>query len=548
VSFPSRLSCPSCLSCLYLFFAFATACNRTPAPPSPATTEWFTDRAHEVGLDFAHVSGASGKFLQTEIMPPGVALFDYDNDGDLDVFLVQSEGRSRLYRNDLEKGSLHFTDVTAQSGIVSNGYGMGVAVGDIDNDGCVDLYLTNFGRNQLWRNNCDGTFTDVSKRSGVDDAGWSVSASFFDYDRDGWVDLYVGHYLKYSLTGATPCLGLPGRADYCLPSAYQHEPGHLYHNNRNGTFTDVTRSAGIVEFGPALGVVAADFNGDGWPDFYVANDGRENQLWINQRNGTFRNTALLSGVALPSDGRAEASMGVDAGDFDNDGDEDLFMTELTGQGSNLYVNDGHGMFDDRSLQSRLGTASLGLTGFGTAWLDVDNDGWLDVLTVNGAVVASEPTLFRQRKQLLRNLGNGAFEDISARAGAVFQTLALGRGAAFGDVDNDGDVDVLVGNDNGPAQLLINNVGNRKHWIGVRLTGGQIIGARVEIIRKNARTLWRRVHTDGSYASTSDSRVLIGLGDSTDSPTVRVHWPDGKIETWDGVAVDRQTTLKRGAGR
>jgi len=211
-------------------------------------------------------------------MPPGVALLDYDNDGDLDVFLVQSQGGGKLYRNDLEKGSLHFTDVTETSGIRSAGYGMGVAAADVDNDGCVDLYLTYFGRNQLWRNNCDGTFTDVSKRSGVDDSGWSVSASFFDYDRDGWLDLYVGHYLKYGLETSMPCLGMSGRPDYCLPSAYQPEPGRLYHNNRNGTFTEVTAAAGIHEFGPALGVVAADFNGDGWVDFYVANDGRENQM------------------------------------------------------------------------------------------------------------------------------------------------------------------------------------------------------------------------------------------------------------------------------
>ena len=530
-------------SCLFLFL-FAAACHRTPASSLQTSTEWFADRAREVGIDFVHASGMAGKFYQTEIMPPGVALFDYDNDGDLDVFLVQSEGQSRLYRNDLEKGSLHFTDVTDQSGIRSSGYGMGVAAADVDNDGCVDLYLTYYGRNQLWHNNCDGTFTDVSKRSGVDDAGWSVSASFFDYDRDGWLDLYVGHYLKYDLATSVPCLGLSGRPDYCLPNAYEYEPGRLYHNNRDGTFTDVTAKAGINAFGPALGVVAADFNNDGWIDFYVANDGRENQLWTNQQDGTFRNTALESGTALPADGRPEASMGVDAGDFDNDGDDDLFMTELTGQGSNLYVNDRNGVFSDRSLQSGLGPHSLGLTGFGAAWFDVDNDGLLDLLTVNGAVVGSEPTLLRQRKQLFHNLGGGRFEDITARAGQSFRTLDIGRGAAFGDVDNDGDVDVLVGNNGGPAQLLINDVGSRKHWMGLRVTPG----ARVEIIRAGLPPLWRRSRTDGSYASANDPRVLAGLGDSTATPAVRVQWPDGRVDTFENVPIDRYTTLKKGAGR
>ncbi len=558
--FPSRLSRPSCLSCLLCLWLLP-ACNRTPAA-SPSTNEadWFTDRAAAAGLDFVHVSGASGKFHQTEIMPPGVALFDYDNDGDLDVFVVQSQtGGSRLYRNDLQIGAdgtrtLHFTDVTEASRIKTNGYGMGVAAGDVNNDGCVDLYLTYFGRNQLWRNNCDGTFSDVSKASGVDDGGWSVSASFFDYDRDGWLDLYVGHYLKYSLEGSMPCLGMSGRPDYCLPSAYQPETGHLYHNNRNGTFTDVTDAAGIREFGPALGVIAADFSGDGWTDFYVANDGRENQLWINQRDGRFKNTALLSGSALPADGKAEASMGVDAGDFDNDGDEDLFMTELTAQGNNLYVNDGRGSFEDGSVRSSLGPASLGYTGFGAAWSDFDNDGWLDLLTVNGAVVAGEPTLLRQRKQLFRNLGPSAdsghaprFEDVSARAGNVFQLLEIGRGAAFGDVDNDGDVDVVVANNDGPVRLLVNNIGSKNHWIGLRLIGGgrDLLGARVEIIRETAPTLWRRSRTDGSYASANDPRVLVGLGASQAAPDVRVHWPDGRTEKWTKVPIDRYTTLTQG---
>ena len=436
---------------------------------------------------------------------------------------------------------------------------MGVAAGDFDNDGCVDLYLTNFGRNQLFRNNCDGTFTDVSRQSGTDDAGFSVSASFVDYDRDGWLDLYVGNYLDYSIETNKTCFRPSGERDYCPPSAYRAQRDRLYHNNRDGTFTDVTARALVGgAFGPALGVATADFNGDGWPDIYVANDNQDNLLWMNQRDGTFKNMALLSGVALTGEGKAEASMGVDAGDFDNDGDEDLFMTELTGEGSNLFVNDGAGVFEDQSARSGLGPRSLAYTGFGTAWFDFDNDGWLDILTVNGTIAAIEalrrandPFPLHQRKQLFRNLGNGQFEVVTDRAGAAFQLSEVGRGAAFGDIDNDGDVDVLVGNDAGRTRLLINNVGTRKHWLGLRLVGEHgprdMYGARVAVLRANGPTLWRRARADGSYASANDPRVLVGLGDSAEPPRVRVVWPSGRVEEFAGVAVDRYTTLKEGSG-
>ena len=378
-----------------------------------AAVEWFTDRAAETHLDFTHFNGMSGEFFFPEIMPPGVGLLDYDNDGDLDVWLVQGQRlgvgktlndalvrlntqlplKGRLYRNDLEvlpdgtRGS-RFTDVTERSGIDATGYGMGVAAGDFDNDGWVDLYLTNFGSNQLFRNNHDGTFTDVTKRSGTASNGFSVSASFVDYDRDGWLDLFVGHYVHYTVGAGQKCRAVTGAVDYCPPQAYRAQPSRLYHNNRDGTLTDVTAAAGMAgEFGPALGVATADFNNDGWIDIYVANDGEENQLWINQHDGTFKNTGLLSGAALSEEGKPEASMGVDAGDFDNDGDEDLFMTHLEGQGNNLYVNRGDGLFDDQSAASGLGPSSLPYTGFGTAWVDFDNDGWLDVLAANGTIEA-----------------------------------------------------------------------------------------------------------------------------------------------------------------
>jgi len=434
------------------------------------------------------------------------------------------------------------------------GYPMGAAAADFDNDGCVDLFVTGYGRNQLFRNSCRGTFTDVWKHGGGD---WAVSASFVDFDGDGWLDLYVGNYVQYALDGKTRCHAPSGEPDYCTPQAFRAQPDRLYRNQRDGTFADVSAAAlAGSQFGPALGVSTADFNNDGWIDVYVANDGEANLLWMNQRDGTFKNVALLAGAALSAEGKPEGSMGVDAGDFDNDGDEDLYMTHLPHEGNNLYVNDGAGMFEDRSAPSGVGPMSLGYTGFGTAWIDYDNDGWLDLLNVNGAVSLkpsrTNPSApYEERNRLFRNLGHGKFEDVSARAGAVFALLAVFRGAAFGDIDNDGDTDVLVTANGGPVRLLINNIGNRRHWLGVRLVGDtashDMIGARISLVCGDGRTLWRRARSDGSYASANDPRVLIGLGDSADPVRVRVTWPDGKNEEWADVPIDRWMTLKQGTG-
>jgi enediyne biosynthesis protein E4 len=556
--------------------------RQEPTRGAPAPDEWFTDRAEETGLDFVHFNGASGQFSYPEILPPGVALFDYDNDGDLDVYVVQGRmlepGKDprtalvpphdskaltgRLFRNDLQVRAdgtrmLHFTDVTEQSGINANQYGLGVAAADVDNDGWVDLLLTNFGTTQLFHNNGNGTFTDVSISSGIQgEPGVAVSAAFLDYDRDGWLDLYVGYNVNYTLKNDRKCPNMAGARDYCPPQIYGGRADRLYRNLGNGTFVDVSAKAlAGGKFGPALGVVTADFNGDGWIDIYVANDGEPNLLWINQRDGTFRETALIAGAALTGEGKAEASMGVDAGDFDGDGDEDLVMTELTGQGANLYVNDGSGRFRDASAASSLGALTLPYTGWGTAWFDFDNDGWLDLLMVNGTIIANEgrsnPFPYDQRKLLLRNLGNGRFENVTDRAGAAFTLSEPGRGAAFGDIDNDGDVDVVVGNDAGRLRLFVNNIGNRNHWLGLRLVGKQgrdMLGARVAVSRRDGSTLWRRVRTDGSYGSANDPRVLVGLGRSVEKPKVQVQWPSGNVEEWSGVAVDRWTTLKEGTGR
>ena len=582
---------------LAVLACLALACDAGSGPPADETgvpgvhdqgagdvvVGLFVDRAVETGLDFVHVNGASGRFYYPEILPPGAALFDYDNDGDLDAYLVQSgtlgsdvppsahlvpppAGRApsggRLFRNDLAPGPdgrpvLRFADATAASGIDADGYGLGVAAGDVDSDGFVDLYLTNFGPPRLYRNNGDGTFGDATAESGLTGApGFGVSAAFVDYDRDGRLDLYVGHNVDYRLDNEAECPNQAGVRDYCPPQVYGGMPDRLYRNLGGGRFEDVSDAALVGgRFGPALGVVTADFDGDGWIDIYVANDGTENILWMNQGDGTLRDAALASGSAVSDLGVPEASMGVDAGDFDGDGDEDLFMTHLMREGNNLYVNDGTGRFTDRSAPAGLGASSLAYTGWGTSWVDYDNDGRLDLLAVNGTVVMvegreSDSFPYDQRMTLFRNLGGGRFEALGDRAGSAFDRSAVGRGAAFGDVDNDGDVDVLVGNDAGPARLLINEVGNRNHWLGLRLVGAggrDMLGARVVVERPGAAALWRRARSDGSYASANDPRVLVGLGDSEAAPAVTVHWPDGKAEAWPAVAVDGWHTLEQGTG-
>jgi hypothetical protein len=543
----------------------------------------FSERAAELGLDFVHFNGMSGEFYFPEMMGPGGALFDYDNDGDLDVYLVQGHmlgpGKAlsdallpprsgqplsdRLFRNDLvirPDGTpvLHFTDVTEASGIRASGYGMGVSTGDFDNDGWLDLYVTNFGANQLWRNNGDGSFTEVTPQAGVDAPRWSVGAAFLDFDRDGWLDLYVGNYVNFSFSHHITCRSNSSAQDYCSPLAYNGLPDRLFRNRGDGRFEDVSARSHIVrDFGGALGVVVGDYNGDGWLDIYVANDGVANQLWINRQDGTFDNEALLAGVAVNMEGTAEASMGVDAADYDGDGDEDLFMTHLLGETNTLYVNNGQAWFEDRSLATGLAAPSMAYTSFGTGWFDYDNDGWLDLFIANGEVKtipaqaqAGDPYPLHQTNQLFRNLGNGRFEEVTAQAGAALRLSEVSRGAAFGDVDNDGDTDILLLNNNGPVRLLLNQVGGHRHWLGLRVldrAGRDALGVRVEVLSPAGGRLWRRVRTNGSYASANDPRVLAGLGETGRVDAVRVHWLDGRAEQWKGLGVDRYITLRQGEG-
>ena len=588
-----------------------------PLPPLP-DGPLFADSTAESGLDFVHFNGMAGAFYMPENLGSGGALLDYDGDGDLDVYLVQGreigpdariEGATvrphhplpltdRLYRNDLESGedgglpTLRFTDVTERADLLEALYGMGAAAGDYDGDGRTDLYVTGFGPNRLLRNvtppGGPPAFEDVTAAAGVDDLRWSVPAAFFDYDRDGWLDLYVGNYLDYTFETHRPCTTRAGAPDYCDPSAYPGVGDRLFRNLGPGSgegpagvaFEDVTDAAGLGGSpGKALGAVAFDADGDGWLDLYVGNDGTPNHLWMNPgvEGGRFEDMALLAGCAVNDEGLAEASMGVDAADVDLDGDPDLAMGHFAEETNTLFLNDGAGMFEDRSVPSGLAAPSLEANGFGTGWLDFDSDGLLDLLVVNGTVRAipalvraGDPYPYHQPNQLFRNLGPSAsgdaggvrFEEVTERAGESFERSAVSRGALLGDLDDEGDTDVVVSNSAGPARVLRNVGADGRRWLGVRAlrpaagkgTSAWVdaLGARVGLVREGAPTLWRRVATDGSYASAGDPRVLFGLGPADAAPprltALRVLWPDGTAEELEPPRPGVYTEVRKGSGR
>lgn len=564
-----------------LLCQLSSQCGEVAVMTDPPV-EPFVERAAEVGLGFRHFLGATGDFYLPETMGPGSALLDYDGDGDLDVYFLQGGilnpektlrdsvfpvpqehfPGNRLFRNRLlPSGKLAFEDVTGEAGVGHDGFGLGAAVGDYDNDGDSDLYVTNYGPNVLYRNNSDGTFTDVTREAGVIDDAFSSSAAFMDYDSDGDLDLYVAHYNTFSPQGNKRCQAPTGERDYCGPDAYFPLPDRLFRNEGNGTFLDVTRSAGIESaYGHGLGVVGADFNVDGRLDIYIANDQTPNQLWIQQADGAFRDMGLVSGSAYNAEGQAEAGMGVTAEDFDGDGDLDLFLSHLMDQTNTLYLNDGAGNFDDSTAILGLGPASLPFTGFGTSWFDYDNDGLLDLFVANGAVMmieelAGDPFPYHQINQLFRNTGR-RYVDATSDAGAVFELSEVSRGAAFGDIDNDGDIDIVVSNCNGRARMLFNQVGSLRHWLTVILEGVKAnrdgIGALVAVERRGRKPVWRRSSTDGSYLTANDRRVHFGLGTDEElalAPVeaVVVAWPDGSRERWPVREVDLFLTLKQGSG-
>ncbi|MGB5162876.1 MAG: CRTAC1 family protein, partial [Thermoanaerobaculia bacterium] len=528
-----------------------------------ATTEaWFEEVTAEAGIVFEHTRGNPPRYWFPEIMSGGAAWCDVDGDDWLDLYLVQggdlepsSEASigNRLFRN-LGNGS--FVDVTMSAGVGDTGYGMGVACADFDGDGHSDLYVTNFGPNVLYRNRGDGTFIDVTEQAGVGHASWGASAAFLDYDRDSDLDLFVTNYVSWSSDRELTCTNGARERDYCQPENYNASARDvLYRNEGNGRFVDVSREAGMwAAFGNGLGVAVDDFNGDGWRDLYVTNDGTPNQLWINQHDGTFVDEALLAGCAVNMMGTAEAGMGAAAADFDADGDPDLFMTHLRGETHTLYLNQG-GVFSDRTASAGLAGPVVPFTGFGTGFGDFDHDGHLDIFVANGRVVQTlapivEGKPFAEPNQLFRGQGNGRFEEVSPRGGTSLELVENGRAAAFADYDNDGDIDIAVVNNGGPAQLLRNSSGSRGQWVMFRLKDGgnrSPLGARLRVASGD-RVQWRTAETAYSYCASNDPRVHVGLGTSETVDEVLVVWPDGTEETFGPFLANRLHELLRGTGR
>jgi hypothetical protein len=553
----------------------------------------FIDVTNSVGLDFRHWNGMSGHLYYPEVVGAGAALFDYDNDGDLDLYLVQGNilgesedptrapvpwtgewpPRDRLFRNDLERSNgrstVRFVDVTAESGISALGYGMGVVASDLDNDGWTDLYVLNLGGNQLWRNEGDGTFTDRTEASSADDPRWSIAAAAADYDGDLDLDLFVVNYLNFSLVTHKTCLTERGEIDYCLPSAYQPVPDRLLRNDGSGNFTDVSVTAGLAASRPGngLGILAADLDGDRRLDFYVANDLMPNHLWMNNGDGVLLEEGLISGAALNAEGEAEASMGVAGGDYDGDGDFDLFLTHFNRETNTLYRNDsdsGTPSFRDRTNAAALARPSWDATSFGTAFVDLDLDGWLDLAVVNGAVTFAagrprtedDPFPLDQPNQVFLNVpGSGSSRRFETAPAGLLDGAdpQVSRGLVTGDLDNDGDTDLVITNNNGPARLLLNQAGTGDDWIGLapRVGTGHASrpasGVTVRIHRSGAAPLVRLAGSSGSYASSNDPRVAVSLSGSTVT-RIEVQWPDGRIEQWPAPPAATYTDLTRGSGR
>jgi hypothetical protein len=526
----------------------------------------FTDITREAGISFVHDPGTEGKLMAPEVMGSGGAFLDYDNDGDLDIYLVQAgplpetkkpPPPDRMYRQNPDG---KFTDVTAEAGVGDTGYGTGVAVGDIDNDGFVDLYVGNYGPDSLYRNLGNGRFENVTARAGISGASWTASAAFCDYDDDGFLDLYVTHYVKFD--PAKVCVTGDGAPDYCSPQSLPYESDVLYHNNGNSTFTDVSRASGISAVRlPGLGVVCSDFTGDGLMDFYVANDGEANNLWVNLGKGRFEDQAFLTGAALSAFGRPQASMGIALGDVDSDSDLDLFLTHLVNDYNTLYINDGKLGYEDRSAAAKLVTPSLPYTGFGTAFVDYEHDGDLDIIVVNGAVDRHAPfpgakmsaywNRYAEPKHLYENDGKEHFTEIGKEKGTFFGDVDLSRGLAVGDVDRDGDLDFLVTNTAGPARLYRNDAKKVGSWLTVRARDERrkrdAHGAVVTVLA-GGKSYVRVADPAYSYLSSNDPSAHFGIPGASRAESVAVLWPDGTRESFPGVALNQSIVVKKGQGK
>ena len=526
----------------------------------------FVDVAPSSGITFQHDNAASPEKYLIETMGSGCGWIDYDQDGLMDLYLVNGAAtriyrprrplRSALYRNN---GDGSFSDVTDKAGVGAEGlFGMGVAVGDYDNDGFPDLYVLGYDRCILYHNNGNGTFSDATARSGVANRGkWGSSAAWLDYDNDGRLDLVVANYVDWSPDHNLWCgEHKPGYRGYCHPDVYKGQTPTLYHNNGDGTFTDVSQSSGVgLKPGNGLGVVTFDYDNDGWQDIFIANDSMTNFLFHNNRDGTFREIGYLAGVAASAEGRTEAGMGTDAADTAGGGWLDLVVTHLDFEHARLYRNLGDGSFEDATFETRLGYATFHMSGFGACFMDYDNDGACDIFMANGHILDNiqlyhRDTQYAEPKLMFRNTGRGIFENVSHKLGPDFRLARVSRGAAVGDFDNDGDLDILVSNNGQAPQLLRNDGGNRNHWLQVFLVGTKSnrdgVGARVKVVSGDL-TLYDQRKGGRSYQSAQDPRLHFGLGQRQAVDSVEVRWPSGTVTRLENLRSDQIITVKEGAG-
>jgi hypothetical protein len=551
---------------LAALFALVLASSGGPSEPSLPT---FTDMAASAGIHFKHVNGSPEKNYIFEAKGGGVCLLDYDNDGLLDIYFVNGNTLEDIQRGVNHASSLYhanvdgtYADVTQRAGVSGSGWGMGCTVGDYDNDGFADIYVLGVNGNILYHNDGDGRFTDVTEKAGLRGGRWSTSAVFFDYDRDGYLDLYVDNNIqvdvrKSPLSFPGPDCNYRGTRVMCGPTGLPGALDSLYHNNGDGTFTDATVAAGVLEQVPryGLGVAVGDYDNDGWPDIYVANDSTPSYLYRNKANGTFEEVGLLAGVAVSDDGAEQAGMGTDFGDYDNDGWLDITKSNFSFQYTNLYHNEHDGHFTERSFKAAVALPTTPLVRWGTKFLDYDNDGWLDIVIAAGHVyphLIHSPAggeTYDQHRLLLRNLGDGTFADVSAQSGPGILQERSSRGLAIGDLDNDGDLDVVVVNIDSTPSILRNDGGNARNWLIVKLRGTKSnrpgLGARI-LARAGSLQMTREATTSGSIFSASDCRVHFGLGSST-QVDLEIRWPSGKVQTLKGVAANQILEVEEDRG-
>ena len=534
-------------------------------PPRPSGPIEFTDITSQAGIHFKHNSGAFGKKYLPETIGAGCAFLDYDNDGWQDILLVNSmdwpENKKRksflaLYHNNKD-GT--FTDVTQQAGLGVEMYGIGVAVADYDNDGNDDIYITCVGPNHLFRNLGGGKFTDVTSRAGVGDPGFSTSAAWFDFDNDGHLDLFVGNYVEWSVQTDQTCTLDGKNKSYCTPQTYKGQSPTLYRNRGNGTFENVTARAGLNDpTGKTLGVALLDYDDDGWLDLFVADDTEPNKLYRNNHNGTFTDNAVIAGVAFSESGTARAGMGLDAADYDGSGKQSVVIGNFTNESIALYHNDGSGLFTDEAPASGIGKVSAQSLTFACFFFDYDLDGMLDIFAANGHVSDDisvvQPTVkYAQPPHLFRNRGKKKFEEVSSRLGRALTRAIVGRGAAYGDFDNDGDLDLLVTTNNGPARLLRNDNANQNDMLRVKTIGARSnrdgIGARVVVKTSKGRTLFGMVRTGSSYCSQAELPLTFGLGKPEEGTTLtlEITWPGGQKETIQNVKPNQFVVVQEGKG-